>query len=295
VKILLFGGAGQLGFELTHRATDLNFQIISPVASEVDICSIEQVRFIARQVKPDLIVNSAAYTAVDKAETERERAFAVNCEGARNVANVAKDVGSRVLFVSTDYVFDGKKGAVLSEVDEAHPLGVYGASKLAGEQAVFEAFGPEALVIRTSSLHGQRGENFVHTMLKLFEERELVQVVDDQWMSPTWAGWLAEVMLDLARMRANGIIHASCSGVITWLDLARKIHELGKPLQGENWRASLAPISAGALGRPAPRPRFSAFDTSKLAKLLGRAPIAWEEGLRNHLREIGRLRVSALD
>ena len=290
MKILLFGGAGQLGFELTKRAADLNFSVVSPVISEVDISSLEQVRFIAQRLKPDLIINSAAYTAVDQAESNRDEAFRVNRDGARNVAMVAKELGSRLLYVSTDYVFDGEQGTPLTESDPTNPLGVYGASKLAGEQAVQEAYGAEALIVRTSSLHGQRGENFVHTMLKLFDEREIVRVVSDQFMSPTWAGWLAEVMLDLVRMRATGVVHASCAGVISWLDFAKKIHELGKPMQGDSWRAQLAPLSMEELGRPAKRPRYSAFDTTRLAQLLGRPALPWEEGLRNHLREIGRLR-----
>ncbi|NDC37724.1 MAG: dTDP-4-dehydrorhamnose reductase [Proteobacteria bacterium] len=290
VKILLFGGAGQLGFEITKRAADLNFELVSPVASEVDIGSLEQVRFIAQRAKPDVLINAAAYTAVDQAETERDEAFRVNCDGARNVALVAKEVGSQVVYVSTDYVFDGTTGAPLTESDPTNPLGVYGATKLAGERAVMEAFGPDALVVRTSSLHGQRGQNFVHTMLKLFEDRDMVRVVSDQYMSPTWAGWLAEVILDLIRARAKGVVHASCAGVITWLDFARKIHELGSPQHGESWRAELAPISAQELGRPAKRPRYSAFNTGRLEQILGRPALPWEQGLRNHLREIGRLR-----
>ena len=291
MKILLFGGAGQLGFELTKRAGDLNFEVVSPVASEVDISSAEQVRFITERVKPDLVINSAAYTAVDKAETEQDEAYKVNRDGARNVAAAAKECGSGVIHISTDYVFDGEKGTPLSETDPTNPESVYGASKLAGEQAVFDVFGPAALVVRTSSLHGQRGENFIHTMLKLFAERDVVKVVSDQFMSPTWAGWLAEVVLDLGRMRAGGVVHASCAGAISWLDFAQRIYELATPPAGmQTWRAELAPISVAELGRPAKRPRFSVFDTSKLAGLLGRPPIAWEDGLRNHLREIGRLR-----
>jgi dTDP-4-dehydrorhamnose reductase len=293
VKILLFGGAGQLGFELTKRGADLNFEVVSPVVSEVDIGSLEQVRFITQRTKPDVIINAAAYTAVDKAEAERDEAFRVNCDGARNVALASLDTKSRVIYVSTDYVFDGEKGSPLNENDPVNPLSVYGASKLAGERAVFEVCGAEALVVRTSSLHGQRGENFVHTMLKLFEEREVVRVVQDQIMSPTWAGWLAEVMLDLARMRATGLVHASCAGVISWLDFARKIHEWGAPLKGGAWRAEVAPLSLQELGRPARRPRYSAFDTSRLATLLGRPALPWEEGLRSHLRELGRLRAES--
>ena len=290
MKILLFGGAGQLGYELTKRAADLNFSLVSPVASEIDVGNSEQVRFITERVKPALIINAAAYTAVDKAETQEEDALRVNRDGARNAAVAAKAAGASFIHISTDYVFDGEKGSPISENDPVHPLNVYGSSKLAGEKAVLEAFGDGALIVRTSSLHGQRGENFVHTMLTLFEERDTVRVVSDQIMSPTWAGWLAETVLDLAKMHASGIIHASCAGAISWLEFAHKIYALAKPKQLSSWRAEIAPITAAELARPAKRPRFSAFDTSKLSAVLGRKPIPWEDGLRNHLRDLNRLR-----
>lgn len=290
MKILLFGGAGQLGFELTKRAGDLNFEIVSPVISEIDIGNLEQVKFISEHTKPTIIINAAAYTAVDKAEAERDEAYRVNCDGARNVAIAAGHIGCRTIHISTDYVFDGMKGSPLNESDKPNPQNVYGASKLAGEQAVHEALGDRALIVRTSSLHGQHGANFVHTMLNLFEEKEVVKVVSDQLMSPTWAGWLAEVVLDLARMPIGGIVHASCAGAISWFEFAKAIHEYGKPEKSEKWKSRLETITVAELARPAKRPPNSSFDTSKLTQILGRNPIPWQDGLRSHLKDIGRLK-----
>lgn len=287
MKILLFGGSGQLGFELQRRAFDLDFEVVSPVAKEVDITEAEQVRYLATRVKPNLILNAAAYTAVDQAETDQEQAYAINRDGAAIVARAAEAVGARMIHVSTDYVFDGSGREPLSEDHPTNPLNVYGASKLAGEREVQNILGSRALIVRTSSLHGQRGLNFVHTMIKLFTERELVKVVSDQWMSPTWAGWLAEALLDLGRMEAGGLLHASCAGEVSWFDFAQAILERVQTKSEPARRCRLESISATEFARPAKRPQYSVFDCSRLTALLGRKPIPWQDGLRNHLKEIG--------
>ncbi len=287
MKILLFGGSGQLGFEVQKRAFDLDFEVISPVLSEVDITNAQQVRFLAKQVGPDLILNAAAYTAVDKAETDREEAYRINRDGAAVVALAARDLNCRMIHVSTDYVFDGAGNSPLTETSPTNPINVYGASKLEGEREVLKLLGDQGLVVRTSSLHGQRGENFVHTMIKLFSEREVVKVVDDQWMTATWAGWLAEVLLDLGRMKCGGIVHAACSGALTWFDFATAIHNQVKAKNEAIGRCRVERTSVKEFVRPAKRPLYSVLDCSRLATLLGRKPITWQEGLRNHLSEIG--------
>lgn len=292
MRILLFGGSGQLGYEIQKRAYDLNFEMVSPVISEVDIADLEQVTFLARKFKPELIVNSAAYTAVDKAEEEQAKAYRVNRDGAAHAAEAAKLVGARLIHVSTDYVFPGDGNVPLSEDSPVGPKNVYGASKLAGEEAVVSILGERALVVRTSSLHGQRGENFVHTMLKLFAERNVVRVVDDQFMSPTWAGWLAEAMLDLAKLGVGGVFHASCAGAISWYDFAAEILALAEPRLADGTVCRLERTSVADFPRPAARPRYSVMDCSKLSKALGRRPLAWREGLRAHLRDINRLKVA---
>lgn len=285
MKILLFGGSGQLGIEVTKRARDLNFEVLAPVTSEVNVSEREQVLYLANSVKPELLVNCAAYTAVDKAEVEREAAFKVNCDGAGYAAEAARKVGARFIHISTDYVFAGDLRRPLTEADPARPLSVYGESKLAGERRILELYPEGSLIVRTSSLHASGGVNFVNTMLKLFAEKPALKVVSDQVMSPTWAGWLAEVLLDLGRMDCCGLVHASCAGEVSWLDFAKGIQEMSR-LRG---MCELHPTTAAEFGRPAARPAYSVFDCSKLTGLLGRPPIDWRVGVRSHLRELGML------
>jgi dTDP-4-dehydrorhamnose reductase len=289
MKILLFGGSGQLGYELRTRAQDLNFTLVSPVTSEVDVSNPEQIHFLTNQVKPDLIINSAAYTAVDKAEVEKDLAFRINCDGARYVAEAAKVQGARFIHMSTDYVFEGSGSIPLTEEDPVGPRSVYGASKRAGEEAVLESYPERSVIIRTSSLHGQKGVNFVHTMLDLFKKRDQLKVVADQMMSPTWAGWLAEVILDLGRLPVSGILHASCAGAVSWYDFAQEILRLSAAKIENPSRIRIDPITAAEFGRPAPRPQYSVFNTDKLTKTIGRPPLTWQLGLKNHLMDIGIL------
>jgi dTDP-4-dehydrorhamnose reductase len=287
MKILLFGGSGQLGFELKKRAADLNFSLVSPVTKEVDITESAQVKNLVESVKPDVVINSAAYTAVDKAEQEQERAFAVNADGAKCVAEACAVTGARLIHISTDYVFDGLTGSPLSEEDAVNPVSVYGRSKLQGEDYVREIVGDRGLVVRTQALYGQKGVNFVHTMLKLFGEREELKIVDDQFVSPTWAGWLAEAVLDLARLPASGVLHASCSGTVSWFDFASEIHRLAAPSFAGKPMARLERTTAGELNRPARRPVFSVFDVSKISRVLQRPPMEWSDALETFLVEVG--------
>lgn len=287
MRFLLFGGSGQLGFEFIKRANDLNFEVISPVLSELDIGSQSQVVAFCERVRPTVIVNCAAYTAVDKAEEQVEEAYRVNATGAENVAKGAVRAECRLLHVSTDYVFDGNATSPIAEDTPTAPLNVYGKSKLEGERRVQQILAERSLIVRTSSLHGQHGENFVHTMLKLIRDRDEVRVVDDQWMSPTWAGWLAEVLLDLSRMNAQGIVHACGAGVCSWFEFAKEIQAVSAGKIDRRPACRVEPTTVANFPRPARRPRYSAMDCTKLSRLLGRPPIPWQEGLRAHLLDIG--------
>jgi len=192
-----------------------------------------------------------------------------------------------LIHISTDYVFDNSYREPINEEAQPNPLSVYGASKYAGERAVQAILGDAALIVRTSSLHGRCGHNFVHTMLRLMSERDRVQVVSDQIMSPTWAGWLAEVILDLGRIPARGVVHACGRGAVSWFDFACEIKRLvGNQLQGRGC-AELEPIKLADYKALARRPIYSVLDTARLTGLLGRAPISWQEGLRAHLMELG--------
>lgn len=287
MRILLFGGSGQLGQEFIPRSRDLSFEVISPVMGEVDITEEAQVRYLAQQVKPDSILNFAAYTAVDNAESDVEQAYRINSDGAKNVALAAKDAKCRLLHVSTDYVFPGDGASPLTEDDPVSPRSVYGASKLKGEEAISGILGDRALVVRTSSLHGKYGANFVHTMLSLFDQKKSVKVVADQYMSPTWAGFLAEAILDLCRIEVGGVVHCSCQGGVSWYEFAKKI---GSFAFAPEEQPSIEPSLLKDLNRPAKRPQYSVFNLAKLEKLLGRSALPWEKGLELHLQDIGRLR-----
>jgi dTDP-4-dehydrorhamnose reductase len=286
MRVLLFGGSGQLGLEVRARARDLNFEVISPVSSEVDITEHEVVVNLIREVKPHVIVNSAAYTAVDLAEAEPEKAYSINRDGACYVAEGAAQVDALCIYVSTDYVFAGDTGVALTEESVTSPLNVYGASKREGEKAVLSICGEKAVVVRTSSLFGQYGSNFVKTILKLLEERGEVKVVQDQTMSPTWAGWLSEVVIDIARKAPSGVVHATCSGTVSWYEFAKEALELSRPFLRNGGEAKVLPTTAEAFKRPAPRPRHSALDCSRLEGILGRKALPWREGLIEYLKEV---------
>jgi dTDP-4-dehydrorhamnose reductase len=286
VKILLFGGGGQLGYELRSRAADLEFEVVSPVAAEVDITDHDQVEQVTLSVRPDVVINCAAYTAVDKAEEEIEQSFRINRDGAGAIAEACAAANARCIHVSTDYVFDGLLGRTLREDDLTNPLSVYGRSKLEGEERVRSVLGDDALIVRTQALYGKKGVNFVYTMLKLFGERDVVKVVDDQWVSPTWAGWLGEALLDLARINVGGILHASCEGTVSWFDFASEVRRLALSHFEGRQVAAVERTTAAALSRPATRPTFSAFDTSRITTVLGRPPMRWDDALKSFLREI---------
>lgn len=285
MKIVLFGGSGQLGFEMIKRASDLNFDLIAPVTKEVDITSRNDVIAFISRVKPDVIVNSAAYTAVDKAEENPEAAYLVNRDGVRFIAEAALQNNCRVIHLSTDYVFDGSIETALTEDAPVNPVNVYGKSKLAGEIEIERILGSRGLVVRTSSLHGQRGLNFVHTMIELLSSRETVNVVSDQFMCPTWAGWLAECLLDLIRIDCSGVLHACGQGVTSWYGFASEIRTILEVSRKD--LAIIEPVSSSNFLRPAPRPRYSALDCSKLSRILGRSALPWQAGLKFHMSELG--------
>ncbi len=287
MKILLFGGAGQLGHEIRKRASDLDFETVSPVAKEVDITEPDQVLKVIVGCRPDVVINCAAYTAVDKAEEESALAFKINRDGAQNIAIACSKIPTRFIHVSTDYVFDGSLGRPLKEDDPKNPISVYGRSKWEGEEAVRDVLGESAFIVRTQALYGQMGVNFVQTMLKLIGDRELVKVVEDQWVSPTWAGWLGEALLDLARLQSGGTLHASCQGTVSWYDFACEIRRLSEGQFEGRRMAVIERTTANSFARPAKRPIYSAFDTTKICSVLGRPPMKWQEGLRLFLGEIG--------
>ena len=245
---------------------------------DLDVTDERRVEAVIRQHGPDAVVHCAAFTAVDAAETEAARAMAVNGEGAGHVARAARSVGAVVVYVSTDFVFDGKKGTPYTTSDAPAPLGVYGLSKLAGEGAVAES-GARYLIVRTGWLYGAGGRNFVDTVLERARRGEALRVVDDQRGRPSWALHVADGMLRLLEGGASGIWNLTDGGDATWHELATEAVK----------RAGLAVDVLGVTteewGAPAPRPSYSVLDIADTEAFLGRRMVSWPEALARYLHE----------
>jgi dTDP-4-dehydrorhamnose reductase len=225
---------------------------------------------------PEVIINCAAYTAVDRAETERETAMRVNGDGAGNISRAAREVGARVVYISTDYVFDGKKETPWTEDDSPDPVSWYGRTKLAGERQTLDAC-PDALIVRTQWLYGPHGKNFVETMLRLAGEKDELRVVDDQRGSPTYTGDLARALRVLIEGGHHGVYHAANSGETTWFGFAREIMaRTGKDIP-------VIPISTDEFPTTVRRPTNSVFDMTKLTNDTGMTMPPWQEGLAAYL------------
>lgn len=262
MKILIMGGSGQLGRCLQDRIP-AGWDVVAPSSTTVNLGDHAglQALFQAHATSPfDVVVNASAYNAVDAAETDESGAFAVNAHGPAELARLARAMGARFFHVSTDYVFSGKLGRPYTEDDTPDPLGVYGKSKRAGEQAVLAA-NPDAIVIRTAWLYSEYGRNFVKTMLTLARQGRALKVVNDQIGTPTYAGDLADVIIGLAGRTdvEGGIYHYAGADVMSWFDLAAAALE-GLP-------CDLTPTDSSGYPTVAPRPQFSVLACRKLEDL----------------------------
>jgi dTDP-4-dehydrorhamnose reductase len=286
LKVLLFGPTGQLGSTLLQRVP-AGVDVVAVPQQELDFGEPGAVRGAVQREGPALVINAAAYTQVDRAEVEREAAFQVNAEAPRVIAEAAAQLGSRMIHVSTDFVFDGERPVPWEAVAPTGPLNVYGESKLAGEQAVVEVLGSRATVVRTSWLYAVRGHNFVHTMLNLMRTRESLGVVSDQVGTPTWAASLAGAVWDMAqRPEIGGVQHWSDEGVASWYDFAVAIQEEGLARGLLERAIPIRAIRTEDYPTPARRPRYSVLDKRRTASLLGYAPPHWRVSLRNMLDEL---------
>lgn len=276
MKVLVTGANGQLGRELTLWKPVEGLEIVGMGRQELDITSLDQCRAAVTAVKPDVVIHCAAYTAVDQAEFDAEGAYRVNASGTRNVAIAAREVGAKLIFVSTDYVFDGKGSKPYQEYDVTNPQTVYGKSKLAGEQMV-QSLHDRWFIVRTSWVYGAHGANFVKTMLKLGAERDHLSVVHDQVGSPTYTKDLAAFLLELAATEAYGIYHASNSGSCSWYEFAQAIfREAGLSV-------TVNPCTTEEFPRPAPRPAYSIMDQSAI-RVNGLQELPhWETALKDFL------------
>lgn len=284
MKILLTGANGQLGSEL-QATCPANITLIPTDHDTLDITQPEQVAAALAAHQPDAIINAAAYTAVDKAETDVERAYAINHLAAATLAREAAQRGIYLLQVSTDFVFDGLQSSPYLPEAAAIPLGVYGASKLAGEQAVLEHC-PSACVVRTSWLYSAYGHNFVKTMLRLMRERDSLGVVADQVGTPTWAFTLANTLWAFITQKPHGILHCADNGVASWYDFAIAIQEESVATGLLDKAIPIKPLRTHEYPTPARRPAFSVMDKSATENLLGYTLPHWRVSLRQMLIQL---------
>ncbi len=253
-------------------------ELIAATSKDVDICDLGRVRKLISKSRPDWTVLTAAYTDVDGCEKNPELAHEINCVGASNVAREARDYGSRLVFISTDYVFDGSKSAPYETEDPVAPLSVYGRSKAAGERQVREIV-PDACIVRTSWLFGPHGKCFPGTILRLSQDGGELKVVSDQQGSPTFSRDLASVIIRLVRGGASGTFHATNAGSCSWFEFAAELLKCaGFP------DVQVAAISSEELNRPAPRPRYSVLSCASLSRF-GLSLRTWQEAVRAYVRE----------
>jgi len=290
MKILIIGASGQLGCDLVQQAFSCNVTVETPTRQQMDITKISQIEKTITKMRPSLVINAAAYTNVDKAETEPELAFAVNKTGIANLAQSCCERKIPLIHISTDYVFNGKKGKPYVEKDSTAPLGVYGQSKAEGEEKLRSILKAH-IILRTSWLYGVFGHNFVKTILKLSQQNEEISVVADQYGSPTSATDLAEALLKMAFHIVKktkvfwGTYHYCGEGITTWHEFAGTILAMAK-FYGSIRTHRVKPITTDEFPTPARRPAFTALDCSRIKKNFGIIPKPWQASLQQTIGKI---------
>ena len=286
IRVLITGAAGQLGHEL-QRCIPEGCVVVTADRAALDMTDAIAVhRFVTRQ-QPNVVINAAAYTAVDRAESEADVAESVNVTAGASLARAASDVDARVIHVSTDFVFGDGPAVPRSIGEPTAPLSVYGRTKRDGEAALFDVLGQRALVIRTAWVYSAHGGNFVKTMLRLMQERDEVRVVSDQIGSPTWANSLARVIWAAVHVpQTSGVLHWTDAGVASWYDFAVAVQEEARALGLLPRGIPLHPIRTSDYPTPARRPAYSVLDTSDAVRMLGVTPVHWRVNLRQMLGEL---------
>ncbi|UCC66715.1 MAG: dTDP-4-dehydrorhamnose reductase [Deltaproteobacteria bacterium] len=280
-RILVLGAKGMLGHDLL-KALGETYEVVGLDIEDLDITRQEATRNTIKEISPDVVINAAGYTDVDGCEKKMRKAFAVNGKGAKNVAQGCRNNGARLIYISTDYIFDGEKRSRYSEYDLPNPQNIYGESKRLGEWYI-ERFLDDYLIIRTQWLYGRYGRNFVETILALADEREKIEVVNDQVGSPTYTADLSKTISALISKDLRGVFHVCNSGSCSWYEFALEILKLAG-IEG----VEIIPISSGVLNRPAKRPLYSVLSCKKLRKEAGIKMRPWRAALRdyfNHRRE----------
>lgn len=277
MRVAVLGCGGMLGRALLPALRSQGHDVVACPRTEIEVTDREAVRGRLTEIRPDAVVNLAAWTEVDAAEADEAGAARVNADGAGHVAVACVQIGARLLHLSTDYVLDGVHGVPLTEDAPVRPRSAYGRGKAEGERRVALAH-PGALIVRTQGLYGRGGSNFPDTMLRLARGGSTLRVVDDQWGAPTWTEELAPALVSLLTAPVTGIVHLTAPGAATWYDVAVAT------LRFAGLQVPVQPISTLALSRPAPRPSWSVLSTER-ARSLGVPPLAaWDVALERYCR-----------
>lgn len=284
--IWLIGHKGMLGSEVKRLLTESAMPYLASDL-EVDITDIQRLRAHVMDRSLAWIINCSAYTAVDRAEDERELAFRINSDGVRNIASIAAEKKAKLIHISTDYVFDGSKEGAYLETDRPNPVGVYGASKYEGERHI-EASLASYFILRTAWLYGRQGNNFVHTMIRLFHEREEVRVVSDQWGSPTLAGDLAGAIIHIVSRDTDqyGIYHFTNEGRTHWHAFASAIYQLARERGLIDREVRIIPVTTDQYPTKTRRPANSYLSKEKIRRIFGISIRTWQEALAEFIGEL---------
>ncbi len=278
MKIMITGANGQLGQELVKQLSSSEHDLFAYTKTELDITDIEKVVAICNDIRPNIIINAAAYTNVDGAETNQELAFRVNGIGQRNLAVAAEKIGAKICYISTDYVFNGQANSPYTEYMNVEPLGVYGQSKYAGE-FLTQTLNSKYFIVRTAWVYGEFGPNFVKTMLKLAEEKTEIGVVHDQIGSPTYTVDLAEFLIELVQTEKYGIYHCTNSGTCSWYEFAKEIFKVA------NKAIVVNSLTSEQFSRPAKRPAYSVLGDLSL-RMNGFTPRRhWKDALYDYINK----------
>ena len=293
MRILVIGRSGQLAKALAHMTLPVNWEIYCAGRPEIDVTNINTILAVSGEYLPDLIINTAAYTAVDKAESEQEQAVAINVKGAGNVAMVAQKLDIPCFYFSTDYIFDGESSRPYREDDKVNPLSVYGHTKEAGEGAV-RTEARQHIILRTSWIYSPYNKNFLKTMLELMANREEIKVVNDQFGSPSSALDLALAVKKIISNMKDGeeyqdTYHLTGTGITSWYEFAMTIQQMAGSLSKDSWsgmRCKIRPVSTAEYQSAAQRPLYSVLDNSKVKAAFGLDLPGWKDSLGDCIKQI---------
>lgn len=285
MKILVTGADGQLGTDLCRLLHQQAHEVLSPSLDELDFLRPDSIVEQVTCHRPDWVINCAAYTQVDQAEQDADRAFAINRDAAATLARSVRETGASLLHISTDFIFDGEQAVPYKEDAAAHPLSIYGQSKWEGERAILE-IDPAALIVRTAWVYGVHGANFVKTILRLAAERPVLKIVADQVGTPSWTQDISSALLTLMHRQQTGIYHYTNAGQASWYEFACAIVDEARSAGFDLQVEDILPIPTEDYPVPAARPKYSVLDKSKISPLLGQPIPHWRTSLKKMLEEL---------